>query len=67
MKYCTLPNPLKLETGWMEEEDGVAYWPITLVMCILKLLMNNRDITEMSDYNVSKGYSYFKPGWLGKI
>ena len=52
----------------MEEEDGMAYWPIIPVMCILNFLMINSDITDLSGYNkASKGYSYFKQGWLGKI
>ena len=67
LENCTLPDPFKLQTGWMEEEDGIAYWPIILVMCILNFLMISSDITDLSDYKASKGYSYFKQGWSGKI
>ena len=67
LENCTLPDSFKLETGWMEEEDGIAYWPIIPVKCILNFLMINNDITGMSDYKASKGYSYSKQGWLGKI
>ena len=67
LENCTLPDPFKLETGWIKEEDGIAYWPIITVMCILNFLMINSDITDLSDYKTSKGYSYFKQGWLGKI
>ena len=38
----TLPRPFKLETGWIEEEDGIAYRPIITAMCILNFLMINR-------------------------
>ena len=24
MELCTLPDPFKLETVWMEEEDGIT-------------------------------------------
>ena len=24
-EYCPLPHTLKLETDWMEEEDGITY------------------------------------------
>ena len=23
LENCTLPDPFKLETGWMEEKDGI--------------------------------------------
>ena len=36
-------------------------------MRILNFLMINSDIADVSDYKASKGYSYFKQGWLGKI
>ena len=50
-----LTDPFKLETGWTEEEDGIAYWPIIPVTRILNFLMINRDITDLSDYKASKG------------
>ena len=62
LENCTLPDPFKLQTGWMEEEDGIAHWPIVLVMYILNFLMISSDITDLSDYKASKGYSYFKQG-----
>ena len=67
LENCNLPDPFKLETGWMEEEDGIGYWPIIPVMCILNFLMINSDITDLKDYKASKGYSYFKQSWLRKI
>ena len=51
----------------MKEEDRIAYWPIIPVTCILNFLIINSDITDPSDHKASKGYSYFKQGWLGKI
>ena len=55
LEKCILTDPFKLETGWMEEEDGIAYWPIIPVTCILNFLMINRDITDLNDYKASKG------------
>ena len=51
----------------MEEKDGIAYWPIIRVMCILNFLMINSDITDLSDYKAWKGCSYFKQDSLEKI
>ena len=56
LENCTLPDPFKLETGSMEEEDGITYWPIIPVVCFLNLLMINSEITDLSDYKASKGY-----------
>ena len=28
LEKCILPDPFKLETGWMREEDRIAYWRI---------------------------------------
>ena len=67
LENCTLSDPFKPETGWLEEEDGIACWPIILTMGILNFLVINSDITELSDFKFSKGYSYFKQSWLGKI
>ena len=25
LENCTLPDPFKLKTGWMEEKDGIGY------------------------------------------
>ena len=58
---------LELKTIWMEDEEGIAYWLIIDVMCILNFLMINSDITELSDYKALKGYSYFKHGRFGVI
>ena len=51
----------------MEEEDGMAYWPIIPVMCILNFLMINSDITDLSGYNkASKGYGILNRAGLEK-
>ena len=63
LEYCTLSDPFKLETGWIEE-DGIAYWPIIPVTCILNFLMINSVITDLSDYKALKGYIFLKLGGL---
>ena len=30
LESCTWPDPFKLENGWMEEENGIAYWQMRL-------------------------------------
>ena len=49
LEDCTSPDPFKLKTCWMEEEDGIAHWSIIPVICILNFLMINSDIRDLSD------------------
>ena len=30
LENCTSPDPFKLESGWMEEEDRIVYWQMRL-------------------------------------
>eukprot|EP00111_Clytia_hemisphaerica_P001069 TCONS_00003065-protein len=63
----TLPDPFKLETGWLNEEDGVVFWPKVPMVYIIKFCMLDDQAEDLSDYKASKGYSFFKQGWLGKL
>ena len=63
----TIPDPMKIPGGWMEEEEGVVFWPMvtSLDICI-KLLFFPSELgsSDLSDYKLCKAYSYFKDGWL---
>eukprot|EP00794_Sanderia_malayensis_P008045 gene8045-biopygen6517 len=65
-----LPDPFKLEDGWLKEEDGVSLWPTTLYPDIYNFLsfhpseLKNEDL---SDYKTSKAYSYYSTGWLNTL
>ena len=63
---CALPDPFKLVTGRIEEEDGSTYSSIIAVMSVLNFLTINSDITDLSDHKSLNGYSYFKQSLLGK-
>ena len=61
LEYCTLSDPFKLDTGWVEEEkDEIAHWSIILVICILNFLIIKSDIMNLTDRKALKGYIFFK-------
>ena len=62
-----IPDPFKLNNGWLDEEEGIAYWPIVPTYYIIQFLMIDSDVEDLSDYKGSKAYSYFKQGWLSNI
>ncbi len=33
-----LPDPFKLENGWLKEEGGIKFWPLTLYQDIFNFL-----------------------------
>ena len=62
-----IPDPFRLDSGWLGEEEGMKYWPVALYPDIFAFLqfhpsgLANRDL---SDYKTSKAYSYYLQGWL---
>ena len=62
-----IPDPFKILLDWMEEEEGMVYWPTLLYPDIFNYLMfypSELGSTDLSDYKNSKAYSYYKCGWL---
>ena len=66
-EWDTIPDPFKLNTGWKDEDEGVAFWPIVPTFHIIQFLMIDSEIKDLNDYKCSKAYSYFEKGWLGPI
>ena len=60
----TLPDPFKLLEGWKNEEDGIGMWPLVPTFYIIRFLMMDSAVEDLSDYKSSKAYSYFEKGWL---
>ena len=62
-----VPDPFRLDSEWLNEEDGINYWSVTLYPDIFAFLqchpseLANKDL---SDYKTSKAYSYYAQGWL---
>ena len=62
-----MPDPLLMQDGWLNEEDGIKYWPVTLYPDIYSFLAfhpNELSSNDLSDYKTSKAYSYYATGWL---
>ena len=62
-----IPDPFKIPHGWMEEEEGVLYWPMLTYADIFTYLMffsSELGSKDLSDYKLYKAYSYYKNGWL---
>ena len=56
-----LPDPFKVENGWLKEEEGIRYWPPTLYPDIFNFLAfhpSELASKDLSDYKTSKAYSY---------
>ena len=53
-----IPDPFKLNNGWLDEEERIAYWPIVPTYCIIQFLMIDSEVEDLSDYKgSSKAYS----------
>ena len=62
-----IPVPFKIPHGWLEEDEGMAFWPMLLYPDIFNCLMfypTQFSSTDLSDYKNSKAYSYYNYGWL---
>ena len=54
-----LPDPFKLENGWLKEEEGIKLWPLTLYPDIFNFLAfhpSELASKDLSDYKTSKAY-----------
>ena len=63
----TIPDPMKIPVGWMEEDDGVIFWPMVPALDIFSYLMffpSELGSTDLSDYKECKAYIYFSNGWF---
>ena len=62
-----IPDPFKIPHGWLEEDEGMAFWTMLLYPDIFNYLMfypTQLGSTDLSDYKNLKAYSYYKSGWL---
>ena len=65
-----LPDPFKLENGWLKEEEGIKFWPLTLYPDIFNFLAfhpSELASKDLSDYKTSKAYSYHSQGWVSTL
>lgn len=67
-----LPDPLKLNDGWLGEAEGMRLWPPTMYSDICNYLVLNGDYSTlrgklMKDYKQGKAYSYFASNWLQEV
>jgi len=66
----TLPDPFGITSGWVNEEDGTVFWPVTLYPDIYNFLANHpNELTrnDIANCKQSKGYSYYSQGWLSPL
>jgi len=63
----TIPDPFKLTTGWKDEDEGIAFWPMIPTFYIIQFLTIDSEVEDLSDYKGSKAYSYFAKGWLSSV
>ena len=62
-----IPDPFKIPHGWMNEDEGMMFWPILLYpnnFNYLMLFPSEFGISDLNDYKNSKANSYHKSGWL---
>ena len=57
-----IPDPFQIPHGWLEEDEGITFWPMLSHPDIFNYLMFGS--TDLSDNKNSKAYSYYKFGWL---
>ena len=46
-----IPDPLRLTQGWLSEEDGVRFWPVTLYPDIFNCLAFHPNELASSNLN----------------
>ena len=62
-----IPDPFKIPHGWMNEDEGMKFWPMLLYPDIFNYLMffaSELGSKDLIDNKNSKAYSYHKSGWL---
>ena len=65
-----IPDPCKLESGWLSEENGRIFWPMVMYPDIFNYLMfypSELGSTDLNDYKECKAYSYYRSGWLQEL
>ena len=62
-----ISDPFKLDNRWLDDEEGIGYWPILSTCYIIQFLMVDNDAEDLRDYKGSKAYSYFKQSWPSNI
>lgn len=62
----SMQDPYKIKIGWLDEDEGVRYWPLISAINVINFLMLGSEV-DLNDYKSSKAYSYFANGWLGKL
>ena len=62
-----IQDPFGITEGWLDEEIGVKYWPMTFYPEIFNFLAFHPielATKDLSDYKTCKAYSYYAQGWL---
>ena len=62
-----IPEPFKIPRVRMEEDEGIAFWPMLSYPDIFNFLIfypRKLGSKDLSHYKNSKAYSYYKSGWL---
>ena len=62
-----ISDPFKISRGWMEEDEGMALWPMLSYPDMFNFLLffpSELGSKDLSYYKNSKAYSYYKSGWL---
>ena len=64
-----IPDPLKITTGWVGEEEGFKFWPPLTIVEVMDYLRGQEvdSKTILNEYRVGKAYDYFKNDWLKEI
>ena len=65
-----IPVPHWISEGWVDEKDGIKFWPMVLYPDIFHYLMffpSELGSKDLSDYKNCKACSYFKSGWLEEL
>ena len=65
-----IPDPFGITEGWLDEETGVKYWPMTFYPEIFNFLAfhpSELASKDLSDYKTCKAYSYYAQGWLSPL
>ena len=60
LNKMNISDPFKLDNRWLDDKEGIGYWPIVSTCYIIQFLMVDNDVEDLRDYKGSKAYSYFK-------
>ena len=62
-----IPNPFDIKESWLDEMNGIIYWPMLLypdIFNYLSIYPSELPSKDLSDYKNCKAYSYYITGWL---